>query len=472
MSTNATQRDVAEINKILAERADFLSTPKTNGVGGEIVEPELPNEPAPLRGAAYHGLAGEIVKLIEPHSEADPAAIMLQFLAAYGSAIGRNSYWTAEADRHYGNLFVAIVGQSSKSRKGTSWSHVARLMSEADPEWFSDRVANGLSTGEGLIHHVRDPLEALEIADGEATGKMKLVDPGVEDKRLLIQEGELARTLRACDRHGSTLSPVIRNAWDGRKLSTLTKSESATATGAHVSIVGHITRGELLATLTKNDTLNGFANRFLWCYAKRSKLLPFGGGFDEVPLADPMRRLENALKHGRVDRKMIYTPKAKEFWRQVYKKLSDCHPGLLGTVTSRAEAQVLRVAMIYALLDELPVIDVDHIKAGFEVWRYCHDSASFVFGNSLGDPTADTILQALRDVDAGMSRTELRDLFGRNKSKQEMDSALSMLAAQNLVECRKVTTGSRGRPQELWFATGAYDINDKNDINSYVTLTQ
>ena len=76
---------------------------------GEVIEPELPNEPAPLRGAAYHGLAGEIVKLIEPHSEADPAAILLQFLAAYGSAIGRNSYWTAEADRHYGNLFVAIV---------------------------------------------------------------------------------------------------------------------------------------------------------------------------------------------------------------------------------------------------------------------------------------------------------------------------------------------------------------------------
>jgi hypothetical protein len=32
---------------------------------------------------AYHGIAGELVRAIEPTTEADPAAILLQFLAAF-----------------------------------------------------------------------------------------------------------------------------------------------------------------------------------------------------------------------------------------------------------------------------------------------------------------------------------------------------------------------------------------------------
>ena len=45
--------------------------------------------PEPMQETAFHGLAGEIVREIEPHSEADPAAILAQFLAGVGNAVGR-----------------------------------------------------------------------------------------------------------------------------------------------------------------------------------------------------------------------------------------------------------------------------------------------------------------------------------------------------------------------------------------------
>src|SRR5215467_2467853 len=45
--------------------------------------------PAPPSAAAFHGLAGDIVYRIEPHTEADPTAILVQTLIAYGNAIGR-----------------------------------------------------------------------------------------------------------------------------------------------------------------------------------------------------------------------------------------------------------------------------------------------------------------------------------------------------------------------------------------------
>ncbi|MEE8114639.1 MAG: hypothetical protein V3T23_09820, partial [Nitrososphaerales archaeon] len=41
--------------------------------------PQEPNNwPQPLSKDAFHGLTGEIVRTIEPHTEADPAALMIQ----------------------------------------------------------------------------------------------------------------------------------------------------------------------------------------------------------------------------------------------------------------------------------------------------------------------------------------------------------------------------------------------------------
>ena len=45
---------------------------------------------------AFHGLAGEFVKVLSPHTEADPAALLVQTLVAFGAAVGRDliSSWT------------------------------------------------------------------------------------------------------------------------------------------------------------------------------------------------------------------------------------------------------------------------------------------------------------------------------------------------------------------------------------------
>ena len=140
----------------------------------------------------FHGLAGDIVRLIEPQTEADPVALLVQLLAAFGSAIGRSAHFKAEADQHFGNLFVVMVGISSKGRKGTSWGHIDRLFLLADRQWQGFCVQKGLSSGEGLIWHVRDAVE--KPVKNKTTGEVELetVDPGITDKRLLVLESEYA----------------------------------------------------------------------------------------------------------------------------------------------------------------------------------------------------------------------------------------------------------------------------------------
>jgi hypothetical protein len=69
--------------------------------------------------AAYHGLAGDFAKTILPHTEADPAGLLMQFLVAFGSVIGNSPYYLVESDKHHANLYLVLVGESSRGRKGT-----------------------------------------------------------------------------------------------------------------------------------------------------------------------------------------------------------------------------------------------------------------------------------------------------------------------------------------------------------------
>jgi hypothetical protein len=413
--------------------------------------------PDPASPEAYHGLAGEIVRVIEPHSEADPIAILAQLLVAVGNAIGRTPYFQAGADRHHLNLFLTLVGATAKGRKGSSWGEVARICGLADHEWTETRVLSGSTSGEGLIWAVRDPILKREAVREKKEIKRYVdvvEDEGVRDKRLLVLESEFARQLKTIDREGNTLSAVIRCAWDNGTLRTLTKNSPATATGAHISIVAHITKEELLRHLARTEAANGFGNRFLWLCVRRSKFLPDGGALADADLAPHAARLTEALMAARRVQRMERDDAARALWHEVYRPLSEGSPGLLGAMTGRAEAQVMRLACLYALLDLSPMIRVEHLRAALALWRYSEASARFVFGARLGDPTADAILAALRAAENGLTRTEIHHALSRNASAHEIDRALAALVGHGLARS-ETEGGPLGRTVERWRALGA-----------------
>jgi Protein of unknown function (DUF3987) len=395
--------------------------------------------------AAYYGLARDVVKAIEPHTEADPVAILIQYLAAAGNAIGRGPYYQVEADRHCANIFAVLVGDTAKGRKGTSWGRVRQIMEIADPDWARERVHSGLSSGEGVIWNVRDE---IRNHNGEIT------DTGVADKRLYVIEPEFAGTLAVMRREGSILSRIIRDGWDRGDLATLTKNSPTRATGAHISVVGHITAGELRKSLDRLSIINGYANRFLWGMARRARVLPFGGSIEDRTILELGTRTACAIEAARAIERVTLTTAARDGWALVYPELSEGRPGLLGAVLARGEAQTIRLALICALLDGRAEIDIVHLKAALAIWEYCAASALCIFGDALGDPAADEILRALRQAGGqGLSRTGIRDLFGRHQSADQIARALLLLATAG--RARLVTRDTPGRSAEVWIATAA-----------------
>ena len=413
--------------------------------------------PEPLGEKAFHGLAGEVVRLIEPHSEADPAALLIQLLVAFGNACGRGPGFQVEGDFHATNLYVVLVGATAKGRKGTSWGRVSQLMALANPDWTAKRVIGGLASGEGLIYQVRDPeTKTVAIKEGRpprTTGayEEEVVDAGVEDKRLLVMEGEFARVLKVMQRDGNTLSPIIRDLWDRGSARTLTKNQPGATTGALVSIVAHVTRDELGRELSATESANGFANRFLFVCVKRSKQLPFGGQLtddDLAPLADELRL---SLRAASVVGVLSLDASARELWGVVYPDLSEGAPGLVGAVTGRAEAQVMRLAVLYALLDRGDAIALEHLEAALALWRYCAESACHAFGGQVGHPLADRLLALIREKGSeGLARSEFRDAIGGSTPGMKVDVARDALLRARLIRVEKESTG--GRASERFYA--------------------
>ena len=111
---------------------------------------------------------------------------------------------------------------------------------------------------------------------------------------------------------------------------------------------------------------------------------------------------------------------------------------------------MLRLSVLYAALDGDTAIRLPHLEAALAVWEYAERSALYIFGDALGDPVADRILEALR-VYGDLTRTQMSQLFSRNVSSSRLAQALLLLGI-----AKKATFETRqteGRSAEVWRAT-------------------
>jgi len=416
-----------------------------------VIPPPVPTEGEPLSEedfaeslsppwpkmdpAAYYGLAGEVVETIAPHTEADRVAILLTLLTLFGNVVGPEPHAMAGGSKHPGRLNVLLVGNTAKARKGTSLATTLPLFEQADPSWAGDRMRSGFGSGESLVEAVadRDP-------DDES-------DAPAKDRRLVVIEGEFARILAAIAREGSTLSPIMRDAWDGRPLEAHRLKVRHKSTGAHISVLAHCTIDELRAKVSGNDIANGFLNRYLLASVRRSsELLPFGGQVPEDAMERLAQKTRDAVTIGKSIRSVGFGSDAIAPWEDLYRRLvEDEPPGIVGMVTARAEANTLRLAVAYALLDGTGEVSSEHVRAAEAVWRYCAESVRYIWaGEHTGNPIAEKLLSALKAAEGRwLTGTEQHKALGGHTSAEDLTFARDELERRGLVETEQVGTAGR-----------------------------
>ena len=455
--------DVQQLLHTAVPATDFLrNTEKASGTlstPSDDMAEEISLHPWPVfPQAACPDFLGDFVRLATRNSEAHPAAVcitaLVRFCAeVYGLSPHKGPHIMVGETVHPPRIFAVICGNSSKARKGTSRHPVSRFFGRSlcdmteMRQWdlaLPARESGGpLSTGEGLAWYVR------EVSDAERERQRKqnptAPDYAQSDKRLLIIDEEFASGLACIKREGNTLSMGIRCFWDSGEYAPLTKNNPVVVTGAHINILSHITMQELAVCLGDVQAFNGFANRFLWICARRSQLVPLPAPMSDTALAPLQRLLWERIALAQKRRRMSLAPDAVELWRTVYPTLSQEHTGLVGSIINRAEAQTLRLALVYALWDGQAEITAKHLQAGLAMWQYAQDSAMYIFGGRVFDPLESKILQLLRE--GSMTATELYRALNGNVSKERLQPVLQQLEAQQRICISKQKTD--GRPKIL-----------------------
>lgn len=428
--------------------------------------------PAPPDAAVYHGVAGEIVRALDPHTEADPVGVLVSVLAAVGNVVGTNPHLILDHARHGLRVWPILVGPTGTGRKGTALAAAGTILGRALPAWWETR-GGGLSTGEGVIWEVRDPIVEREaIRDPKSKVVLKhedvIIDAGVADKRRFLVESEFGGVLQVLARDKNNLSAILRKAWDGDPLTTMTKSNRAKATGAHITITGHITPEEVRELLAARELANGLGNRFLWVCVRRSKLLPFGSDPDEGAIVGLSEVLRSIVDRGSEFGRFTLTDDAAVTWERIYGALANDEPGVIGQLASRNAPTIMRLAGIYAVLDESPVIAVPHLDAALSLWDYSAASIRYVFTPTATTPTipvapvakpTDTQRRAVLFflADKSATKTEIStQVFKRNLGGPQLSGLLHALVEAGLI------SATRARPDGGVGATATtFDLTEQ-----------
>lgn len=277
-------------------------------------------------------------------------------------------------------------------------------------------------------------------------------DPGIADQRLLVIEPEFASVLRAASRELSTLSPTLRSGWDGRPLAILTRTAPARASNPHIALIGHITQHELRRHTTTLELSNGYINRVLLIACRRQRLLPEGGDPDPLAQTNLDKLLASALAQARKTGQVCLHPDARELWHHAYRKLAtEPQDTLLTQITARAEAHVIRLALLYTLTDGQRHISPQHLKAALALQDYATRSAAWALQGATGDPLAEQIHATLRQHPGGLTRSQINDTLKHNQPAGQVETALTALRAAGRASATHIPTG--GRPAQLWTAT-------------------
>jgi len=422
--------------------------------------------PSPPSNEVFSGLAGEIVNMIIPNSEVDPVAILLNFLIAFGSVIGRKPHFVVGATIHHMNEFGIIVGKTSKARKGMAWDYIERLFREIDPTW---KHPSGLSSGEGIINYVRDPIVKSKL--NKKTGKVEelIEDEGVSDKRVLFIESEFGRILSVKNRENATLSYILQDSWDGKNLATITKN-LLQATEPHVSVLAHVTLDELIRRLHESEAYSGFGNRFTLICVQRIKVVP-NPRINELEFGAMVQKVQQVVDFASTVDEIRRSPEAEKFWDDWYTANSLKESvGIIGAISDRDEAHVLRYSCLYALADMKRVVEIPHIKSAISLWEYSERSIAHIFQHTTGNPLADNIYQLL--LEEPRTRDQIINYYQRHKTSAQISTALDQLKSLGKADFIKETTG--GRPVEKWFfvSTGEEsDISEKSRIEENQTIS-
>jgi hypothetical protein len=395
----------------------------------------FPDEPDPV---AFQGCAGETVSNLESQTSASRVGLLTSVLSVAGAVLGLKTYFHTEQTSAF---MSCLVGETGVGRKGTAMDAVWGALTATDAFGDQDQVSiNGIGSGEGLIATTARRAEKVGFA------------------RILVQEPEFGQVLTVGKREGTTLSYVLRNAFDRQKLMNVTKASGAIGVSPkfyQLGVLAGVTPGDLRSLVSDIDLVNGFANRFLWLPVVGRDVAVAGDREPSLhPVVAEQYRLALVDAEDRRHQPWLLESNATALLQEYYDGVLARIPGVVGRLCVRFASIACRVALIHAALDqEGDTIRRDHVERGIALTEYARSGMAWVFGttSTLGSVDAQRMLKVLVAAGHPMSRSALGvALWGNHWNRDRVSDAIAALRTAGVAEVtRGTTTAVGGRPAQL-----------------------
>jgi hypothetical protein len=412
-------------------------------------EPQLDPEPEPadLRAPGFHGALGEMVRALDPLTEADPHGILASVLVMLGNWAGRRYHLSVGADRHYAAQQLVLIGTSALARKGTAIGLAKAAMRVFDPSWATGNVFHALNSGQGIAHTVAQLSESTSQTDLN------------HDRRALFVIEEFADVLRKSQQKENTIMQVLRLAWDGAVLENTSITRKIRVAGATVSMIAAITDSELRQLLDPAELATGSYNRMNFVTVSRSKVLPgFPPEIGEEHFAAMKTIRERidalpgqyAIAPDCISLPITLDPEAKAAAVEIKRRWETDGKNLVEQANSRAFMHILRYALIYAIADGFKYIRVAHLEAAEDLVKRMAAGMHQQATGGLSDSIAQRIITHMKeDPGEALSRTGIScEVFSRNVPARDLENAIRTLTDLGWLQVRQLATS--GRPRTVY----------------------
>lgn len=435
---------------------------KQKGQQEEEFSPYVLSRPE-LHNVALFGVLRDMVDAACANSEAVRPTVAIHIIARFAATIGRTAFIQIGDEKRHLRMNALIVGPTAKGRKGTSAQMPNELFRKAELQPVSEgalfrpelRKLTSLATGEGLIYMVRDA-----FYDHEGN----LVDAGVDDKRLLFDVSEFAGVLAQARREAATISTVLRDAFDGIRLVTPTKTSFCEASDTHIVVIGSVPETEIVKTLTSTDITNGLANRFPMFYSVRTKIVPMPKATDPKLMQGFVEHLSQAIEEAAKCNEIPMDDDALDYWYDIYHMIEEkAHPPAVAALLARQSTYTLIFAALLALLNRQSVIQRDHLDAALAWVQFWEDTTLFVFSSGEQNEQAirmkglkDEIVQTIATL--GGVKVKHSDVADKVTNKYQkgwplaadVKIAMEQLERESPPRIYSETLATGGRPSNLY----------------------
>jgi hypothetical protein len=377
------------------------------------------NFPKPLTEKSIHGLLGEFINIAHPTIEGCREMLMFQMLPLIGVVLGDAYYLPFGSDKHFPSIFSLGIARTADG-KGQAKRACEEAIKLVEP---SLRIHSNPSSGEGLVRMLGN---LMAMAGGHK-------------KRVAIHSSEMSITFVAQNRKDSTLSGFLRSAYDGESIENFRSEnkKSSTADNYILGFAGTITPQELEKCMPLLDWNNGAQNRFLWSIGFKDKNLNRSTSKPDFrQWAEKVKKLVD-MNLNTQPTAIDYSPEGARVFDEWCKSLPPHDDTILADSRARAKAQCVRLANLYAQLDERRLngwkvqIEAHHIEAAIELVQHSWESVEWFLARSTSEAmkvsSADiqklrmTLVKKVREGGtAELTATEVYEAFP-HKNREERD---------------------------------------------------